>query len=222
LRGREEEVRAAEERVAEVEERVREVEERVREEEERVRKMEAEVKEARAAAEKAQKEVKEARKKEEEKEEERKSVQSELDDLLEVFGDLEEKVTKYKVSCEIALVCCPSADIGFRNGSRRSDSRCQMAKTRMGMMTRRKLKGTRSRRTFKNLYGWAWGIEWDTKAGEISMVCIFSGYITTQSTRSRPPGALLEVSINGDRKKYADILLTAKHDSQIKWAVDLT
>ena len=32
-----------------------------------------------------------------EKEEERKTAQGELDDLLMVFGDLEEKVSKYKV-----------------------------------------------------------------------------------------------------------------------------
>ena len=49
-----------------------------------------------------------ANKQVEEKEEERKSTQNELDDLLIVFSDMEEKVTKYKVrftqSCENALL----------------------------------------------------------------------------------------------------------------------
>ncbi len=35
----------------------------------------------------------------EEREEQRVATQAELDDLLMVFGDLEEKVEKYKVSC---------------------------------------------------------------------------------------------------------------------------
>lgn len=39
------------------------------------------------------------RKQMKEKEEEKAATQTELDDLLMVFGDLEEKVEKYKVSC---------------------------------------------------------------------------------------------------------------------------
>ncbi|KAK4119987.1 hypothetical protein N657DRAFT_649561 [Parathielavia appendiculata] len=78
------------------EEEMRKIGERLREAEERAGRAEEKVEEAKAAAEKALRELEEAKKKGEEKEEERKSVQSELDDLLEVFGDLEEKVTKYK------------------------------------------------------------------------------------------------------------------------------
>ncbi|KAL2185359.1 hypothetical protein L209DRAFT_756463 [Thermothelomyces heterothallicus CBS 203.75] len=95
--------KAAERRAGEAEERAREAEGRieeaqhgVKEAEERARKAEAEVKELKARLSKTEKEVEEAKKEVKAKEEERKSAQSELDDMLEVFGDLEEKVTKYK------------------------------------------------------------------------------------------------------------------------------
>ncbi len=39
-----------------------------------------------------------------EKDEEKAATQTELDDLLMVFGDLEEKVEKYKVRCRIQCV----------------------------------------------------------------------------------------------------------------------
>ncbi|KAH6621270.1 p115 like vesicle tethering protein [Chaetomium sp. MPI-SDFR-AT-0129] len=55
-----------------------------------------EIKTLRDKASKAEKAAQEAKKRADEKEAERKSAQSDLDDLLEVFGDLEEKVTKYK------------------------------------------------------------------------------------------------------------------------------
>jgi hypothetical protein len=64
--------------------------------------------------------------------------------MLEVFGDLEERVTKYKVSFYFLWVWwwwC--ANKGFRNGSRRWARRYRMAKTGMEMMTTRT---TRKRR----------------------------------------------------------------------------
>ncbi|KAK4154138.1 p115 like vesicle tethering protein [Chaetomidium leptoderma] len=97
------EVKGAEAKVAEVERElkgmggeVKKAVERAEKAEERVAKAGGEVEEVRARAERVEREVKEARKRVEEKEEARKGAQSELDDMLEVFGDLEEKVTKYK------------------------------------------------------------------------------------------------------------------------------
>ncbi|KAK4101348.1 hypothetical protein N658DRAFT_566742 [Parathielavia hyrcaniae] len=87
---------AAEGRAGELGEVDRRVDEKVKEVEERAAKAEEEAEQVRVAAEKTLRELEEARHAGEEKEKERKSVQSELDDLLEVFGDLEEKVTKYK------------------------------------------------------------------------------------------------------------------------------
>ncbi|KAL2116978.1 hypothetical protein VTJ04DRAFT_9146 [Mycothermus thermophilus] len=89
-------VREREGEVKTAQEEVRRVEERVAEESERADKAEAEVKRVKKAVEEKEAEVKKARKVAEEKEKERKNAQSELDDLLELFGDLEEKVTKYK------------------------------------------------------------------------------------------------------------------------------
>ncbi|KAL2127743.1 hypothetical protein VTI74DRAFT_10240 [Chaetomium olivicolor] len=86
----------AEERVKEVEGEMKVVEGRVREAEERAKKAEEEAKEVKFKADKADKEAKEAKEKVKQKEEEREAAQSELDDMLMVFGDLEEKVTKYK------------------------------------------------------------------------------------------------------------------------------
>ncbi|KAL2265614.1 hypothetical protein VTJ83DRAFT_6714 [Remersonia thermophila] len=100
LRERDGEAKAAEQRAREAEVRVIEESERAERAEEalsRAKKAaEEELKKARKTAEEKEAEVKKARKLVEEKEEERKSAQSELDDLLELFGDLEEKVTKYK------------------------------------------------------------------------------------------------------------------------------
>ncbi|SPQ27398.1 f06b110f-e45c-47cc-8731-942e9589b5c3 [Thermothielavioides terrestris] len=63
---------------------------------ERATVLEGELAEAREARERLEREVERAVARAEEKEEERKAVQGELDDMLMVFGDLEEKVTKYK------------------------------------------------------------------------------------------------------------------------------
>jgi len=99
--------------------------------------------------EKVEAEVKLAREGEKKKEEERKGVQGELDDLLEVFGDLEEKVTKYKVSASLLVwwCCCVGTNSGCRNGSRRWVRRCLTERTRMkmGRMTRTRRKKMRSR-----------------------------------------------------------------------------
>ncbi|KAL2018059.1 hypothetical protein VTK56DRAFT_1325 [Thermocarpiscus australiensis] len=76
------EVNSGGERLAEVERRLRAAEEAGKRAEERARRVEEEMEKVKERA--------------EEKEEERKAVQSELDDLLIVFGDLEEKVSKYK------------------------------------------------------------------------------------------------------------------------------
>ncbi|KAG7294255.1 hypothetical protein NEMBOFW57_004325 [Staphylotrichum longicolle] len=95
LKAREEEVRReGDERGGGGE--VERVEREVERAEEKVRRAEEEAKGLRARVEKVEAEVKLAREGEKKKEEERKGVQGELDDLLEVFGDLEEKVTKYK------------------------------------------------------------------------------------------------------------------------------
>jgi seryl-tRNA synthetase len=122
------------------EKRAGEVEGRVREAEERAEKVEAEMQGLKAKIGKAEKEVKEARGLVKEKEEERKSAQGELDDMLEVFGDLEEKITKYKVSARVIVlvpvgVWCRWANGSFRNGLRHWDRRCRMVKTKMGTMT---------------------------------------------------------------------------------------
>ncbi|KAK3304497.1 p115 like vesicle tethering protein [Chaetomium strumarium] len=87
------EVKAKDERVEEVERRVRAKEEEVKKAEERARKAEEDL---RGCRERMEREAKEARARMDQKEEERKNAQSELDDMLMVFGDLEEKVTKYK------------------------------------------------------------------------------------------------------------------------------
>ncbi|KAH6622900.1 p115 like vesicle tethering protein [Chaetomium tenue] len=76
--------------------KVREVEGRAKKAEERAKKGEAELQTLKAKVGKAEKEAKEARGLVKVKEEERKSAQSELDDMLEVFGDMQDKITKYK------------------------------------------------------------------------------------------------------------------------------
>ncbi|KXX74063.1 Intracellular protein transport protein USO1 [Madurella mycetomatis] len=73
-----------------------EVERRLAGAEEGMKKAEARAKKAEERIEEKEVEIGEAKKGAEEKEEERKALQAELDDLLIVFGDLEEKVSKYK------------------------------------------------------------------------------------------------------------------------------
>ena len=147
LRAKEEEVRKAGERVGVMEGRLTELEGEVERAEERAGKAEAEAKGLRARVEKVEKEAKAAREAERKKEEERKTVQGELDDLLEVFGDLEEKVTKYKVSAGLLFLlwCWGWANGGRRNGSRRWGRRCLTGRT-MTMARRRTKMRTRRRR----------------------------------------------------------------------------
>ncbi|KAJ4307092.1 Vesicle-mediated ER to Golgi transport protein [Collariella sp. IMI 366227] len=64
--------------------------------EERAKKAEKEAKDTKGRVEKAEKEAKEAKQKVKEKEEEREAAQGELDDMLMVFGESEEKVSKLK------------------------------------------------------------------------------------------------------------------------------
>lgn len=134
------EVGKLEGRLRDAEDGLKRAEERVGKAEERLREAEDEVAEARAGA--------------EEKERERKALQGELDDLLIVFGDLEEKVTKYKVSCYFAYCRCGGLvelTVVFtlsRTGSRPLGRRCRRARTRamkmgMGMGMKRE---TRTRR----------------------------------------------------------------------------
>ncbi|KAL2144680.1 hypothetical protein VTI28DRAFT_8708 [Corynascus sepedonium] len=86
----------AEDTAREAEGKAQEIESRAKEAEARATKAEGEAKELRTKLGKAEKDTQEAKKEAKAKEEERKNAQSELDDMLEVFGDLEEKVTKYK------------------------------------------------------------------------------------------------------------------------------
>ncbi|GAB1313119.1 Vesicle-mediated ER to Golgi transport protein [Madurella fahalii] len=90
---------AAEGKVVELEGEVKklgEVERRLEAAEEGMKKAVEGLKKAEERIEEKEVEIGEARKGMEEKEEERKGLQAELDDLLIVFGDLEEKVSKYK------------------------------------------------------------------------------------------------------------------------------
>ncbi|KAK4040559.1 p115 like vesicle tethering protein [Parachaetomium inaequale] len=96
LRGKGEEVRMMEERAEVAEGTAEAAEGRVKVAEGRVKEVEGEVEVLRGKIGKVEKEAREAREKVKQKEEERVSAQGELDDMLEVFGDLEEKVTKYK------------------------------------------------------------------------------------------------------------------------------
>jgi len=86
----------------------------------RLKELEAKLKEADEERGRLEAEVERRKKEKEEKEKEKKEVQGELDDLLMVFGDLEEKVTKYKVSLAglRPQIHCTSADGYDRNGSR--------------------------------------------------------------------------------------------------------
>jgi hypothetical protein len=162
---REGEVRKAEGRVKEAEGRVKEAEARAREVEEGMKgRVEKEVKARveKEVKERVEKEVKERvekqatglRKAVEEKEEERKAAQSELDDLLEVFGDFEEKINKYKVSIPGNVVYWCGANDGSRNDSRRWGRRCLMERTTTTTTTMRtrtmRTTRTRMRKTKRN------------------------------------------------------------------------
>ena len=71
----------------------------------------------------------------EQKEEERKATQNELDDLLIVFSDLEDKVTRYRVGslCLVDMYLL-HANSGYRIDSSHWAKPCPMAK----MTTRKK------------------------------------------------------------------------------------
>lgn len=77
-------------------------------------------------------------------EEDRKTTQNELDDLLMVFGDLEEKVAKYKVSQPGPVICWEFelTHCLYRQSSGNSERPSPTAKMRTKIATRRK-KGTK-------------------------------------------------------------------------------
>jgi hypothetical protein len=192
----------AEARVAEVEGKVREVEEGVkgRVEKEVKARVEKEVKARveKEVKERVEKQATGLRKAVEEKEEERKAAQSELDDLLEVFGDFEEKINKYKVStccgggCMLVLWRWCGANDESRNGSRRWGRRCLMERTTTTttMKTTTMRRTTKTRKTKRNrgfdeevaacrralALGLTLGLFGSEKQARLVM-CIFSGYM---------------------------------------------
>lgn len=172
---------AAEGRVDELEAEVKklgEVERRLAGAEEGVKKAEARAKKAEERIEEKEVEIGEAKKGAEEKEEERKALQAELDDLLLVFGDLEEKVSKYKVSSCFSARGRNRADGGFyfRNGSRRSGRRCPMARRRMERM--RMKRTTRIRRRCDGLY---WRMAEGQQRGDVYDVHLQRGQASKQT-----------------------------------------
>jgi DNA repair exonuclease SbcCD ATPase subunit len=182
LRGKEEEVKRAEGERKRVEERAREAEaevsaaeEKARKAEERAHKIEQEAKGLRAKVEKAEGEAKAAREREAKKEEERKGVQGELDDLLEVFGDLEEKVTKYKVSASRVGWCWNRANPGFRNGSRRWARRCLTERTMKTARMARRRRRMRNRGVETASGVLRGGLSWIPKAGDVHDVHFRAG-----------------------------------------------
>jgi hypothetical protein len=121
------------------------------------------------AVEEKEAEVKKAKKLAEEKEKERKNAQSELDDLLELFGDLEEKVTKYKVSFLLVVEWVGmwmDADVDCRNDSRSWGRRCRMQRRRRRRMRTGMMMTTMTRKK-KSSRGGLWtGIQTTNKQGE--------------------------------------------------------
>jgi hypothetical protein len=194
-------VRVAEARVKEVEGKAREVEEGIkgRVEKEVKARVEKEVKARveKEVKERVEKQVTGLRKAVEEKEEERKAAQSELDDLLEVFGDFEEKINKYKVStpwgggCMLVLWRWCGANDESRNGSRRWGRRCLMERTTTTTMKTTTMRTTTKTRKTKRNRGFGEEVEACTRALALGLtlglfgsekqarlvMCIFSGYM---------------------------------------------
>lgn len=112
----------------------------VKDKEKEISKLGGEVKKLQEQVKKLEGEVKGEKKRAEEMEAEKKEAQGELDDMLMLFADLEEKVTKYKVSadCHFEQRWYRDADDDYRNDSRLWARRCQME--RRMTMTGRKMK----------------------------------------------------------------------------------
>ena len=92
----EEQASTAQEEVAKAKEKIKEMEEQASAAQTKVAKAEEKIKEMEKQANTAQTKAAKAEADLQDKETARQTAQSELDDLLMVFGDMEEKVTKYK------------------------------------------------------------------------------------------------------------------------------
>lgn len=126
------------------EDKQKKAENRTKDLESQVKKAEEKAKKAEEKAKKAGEKVKKAEKEANEKEEARQAVQTELDDLFIILGDLEEKRNKDKV-CVMCDRARGSMDLltTYRNGSKNLARRCRMMK----MTTMRKTMRTMKTRT---------------------------------------------------------------------------
>jgi hypothetical protein len=99
----------------------------------------------------SEKEVKELKEKLRKAEESEKEKATELEDLIMVLSDLEEKRTKDKVCFFCVILCNGSVSDSCRNGLRRWERRLVMMRMRMRMMMKRKkvvmMRRTRKTRT---------------------------------------------------------------------------